>query len=339
VRRELREETVPEILADLGVLDRSAHVDVRSLSGGVANAVFAARWRDGAVVVKQALPELRVEAEWRFDTARTQVEADCLAYLADVWPKGAAPALVALDAENDILVMSHAPDGGSVWKDQLLAGIVDPATAARVGELVGTLHARAAGDANAIARFGPPWPLLQGRVEPFHRTAAAVNPDLSDAILTEVDRLLATKQTLVLGDCSPKNVIAYDDRVLLLDFEVAHYGDPAFDIAFVLTHLVLKACRAPQFAAVLRRSATVLLESYAVAAAAPLVDGPVTAELGCLLLSRVDGKSPAEYVTEADKRDAVRAAARVLLTEPPPTLESALDLSFGIVATAEANRR
>jgi Ser/Thr protein kinase RdoA (MazF antagonist) len=339
VRRELREETVPEILVDLGVLERSAHADVRSLSGGVANAVFAARWRDGAVVLKQALPELRVEAEWRFDTARTQVEADCLAYLADVWPKGAAPAPVALDAENDILVMSHAPDGGSVWKDQLLAGIVDPATAARVGELVGTLHAGAAGDANAVARFGASWPLVQGRIDPYHRTAAAVNPDLREVILAEVDRLLATKQTLVLGDCSPKNVIAYDDRVVLLDFEVAHYGDPAFDIAFVLTHLVLKGCRAPQFAAALRRAAMALLESYEVAAAAPLSSGPVIAELGCLLLSRVDGKSPVEYLTKADKRDVVRSAARVLLTEPPPTLESALDLSFEIVATAEASQR
>jgi 5-methylthioribose kinase len=339
VRRELREETVPEILADLGVVDHGAHMDVRSLSGGVANAVFAARWADGAVVVKQALPELRVEADWRFDTARTQIEAACLAYLAEVWPKGAAPGLVALDAANDILVMSHAPDGGRVWKDQLLAGTVDPLTAARVGELVGTLHARAAGDSSAQERFGASWPLVQGRIDPYHRTAAEVNPDLRDAILAEVDRLIATKQTLVLGDCSPKNVIAYDDRVLLLDFEVAHYGDPAFDVAFVLTHLVLKACRAPRFAAPLRLSATALLQRYAAAAAAPPPDASVIAELGCLLLSRVDGKSPAEYLTDADRRGAVRSTARALLTEPPGTLDAALDLSFAIVAPAQAQRR
>lgn len=337
VRLELREETVAAVLAGLGVVEAGVPVEVESLSGGVANGVYAARWPSGRVVVKQALAELRVEADWRFDTARTQIEAACLKYVQDVWPEGAAPALVALDSANDIVVMSHAPDGGSVWKNQLLAGEVDSATAARVGSLVGTLHAQARGDAEAQARFEASWPLVQGRVDPYHRTAAAANPDVRDEILAEADRLLATRQTLVLGDCSPKNVIAYEDRVLLLDFEVAHYGDPALDIAFVLSHLVLKACHMPQVATQLRNAADALLYAYEQASRADLPGVPVVAELGCLLLARVDGKSPVEYLTAPAKRELVRSAGRALLTGCPASVEAALDIAFEAVTAAGAN--
>jgi aminoglycoside phosphotransferase (APT) family kinase protein len=333
-RLELREEVVPDVLADLGLIARGVRPEVRPLSGGIANAVFSARWDGGAVVLKQALAELRVPAEWSFDTARTQIERDCLEYLANAWPAGATPAVLGFDVANGILAMSHAPDGGQVWKEQLLAGSVEARVATRVGRLLGTLHRRAAADAQARDRFSAIWPLVQGRVDPYHRTAAAAHPDLREPILAEVERLLATRQTLVLGDCSPKNVIAYADRVLMLDFEVAHWGDPAFDIAFLLTHLVLKARRAPDLARPLRHCASAVLGGYCEAAEALPPPNAIVAELGCLLLSRIDGKSPVEYLTAEHDHSAVRATSRRLLTEQPTPLERALDLSFETVTHA-----
>ena len=325
----LREDTVADILVELGILPAGADATVRSLSGGVANIVLAVSWDGGAVVAKQALPKLRVAADWPFDPARTGIERACLDYLGQILPPGAVPRTLAFDAERNVLVISHAPSGGRNWKTALLAGDVEPEVARRVGTLLGTLHREAARDDTARAMFADLWPLIEGRVDPFHRVVAAAHPDLREPILDEVERLLETRTTLVLGDCSPKNVLVYPDHVLLLDFEVAHWGDPAFDVAFLLTHLALKAFHRPEGAPPLRACAASFTDAYRAAAGAVAPPDPaVIAELGCLLLSRVDGKSPAEYLRDDRTRDAVRAAARTLLLERGESLESALDAVF-----------
>ncbi len=45
------------------------------------------------------------------------------------------------------------------------------------------------------------------------------------------------------ADFSPKNLLVYDGGrgLMMVDFETGHYGDPAFDLGFFLSHLVLKA--------------------------------------------------------------------------------------------------
>jgi aminoglycoside phosphotransferase (APT) family kinase protein len=175
-------------------------------------------------------------------------------------------------------------------------------------------------------RFADQAPLLQGRVDPYHRTAAERNPDLADAVLDEVDRLLDTRRALVLGDWSPKNLLTYPNRVLALDFEVAHWGDPAFDVAFLLTHLVLKGVRRPQDRPALRAAASAFIDAYMSAAGAIAPDdGDVIAELGCLLLARVDGKSPAEYLTGEIATGRVRVMARDLLLGGGRHLRPVLD--------------
>jgi 5-methylthioribose kinase len=235
------------------------------------------------------------------------------------------PAVLAHDDARFLFVMTHAPAGGVVWKDELLAGHVDLATARRSGALLGVVHAATAGDERVAAVFGDQTPLVQGRVDPYHRTAAAKNAYVAERVFAEVERLLATRRALVLGDWSPKNLLAYPDRVLALDFEVAHYGDPAFDVAFMLTHLVLKGVHRPAARPLLRDAAHAFLDGYREAAGgAAAHDADVVAELGCLLLARVDGKSPAEYLTDEARRRRVRGLAYGVLLggerRLPPTL-------------------
>ncbi|HEY8583382.1 MAG TPA: phosphotransferase [Capillimicrobium sp.] len=339
MRRELREDNVVSVLEELGVVPAGVPTGVRSLSGGVANTVLAVAWPAGEVVVKQALPKLRVRADWAFDPARSKVERDALAVLGRLLPAGSVPDVVAYHETDDVLVMTHAPAGGVTWKAPLLAGDADAGVAAQVGTLLGLTHRQAADDDAARACFADIWPLVQGRVDPFHRVVAERHPDLRATILDEVDRLLATRTTLVLGDCSPKNVIAYPDRVMLIDLEVAHWGDPAFDVAFMLAHLTLKARRRPEASAPLRACADAFVDAHAAAAGTRRPpDGAIVAELGCLLLSRVDGKSPVEYLTHVDG-DAVRSAARALLLERPAPLSRALDLAFAAMRQQPSDSR
>jgi len=308
---DLDETNLTAYLAHRGVVAPGADVAVRALSGGVSNVVLLASWDGGGVVVKQSLARLRVSVEWLFDRSRIFVERDCLDVLAQRLP-GAAPTVVFADDAEYAFGMTVAPAGGEVWRDALRDGRIDPATTAHAARLLGRLQAQTAGDAGLARRFDDRMPLMQGRVDPFHRFVAAAHPALAGAIDREVQRLLATRAVLVHGDYSPKNVIAYPDRVLLLDCEVAHWGDPAFDPAFLLCHLLLDGCRHRDTRAA--ANARAFWTAYGEAGGCAHDEAAVVGELGCLLLARADGKSPLPGLDEAT-RTAIRAAGRSLLLD------------------------
>jgi 5-methylthioribose kinase len=128
-----------------------------------------------------------------------------------------------------------------------------------------------------------------------------------------VARLLKARRCLVHGDFSPKNLMAYPDRMLMLDFEVAHYGDPAFDVAFLLALVLLDGIRHRDgsFAREALRFWRVYSREAGAVAPAP---ADVVAELGCIVLARVDGKSRLAHLTEP-VAEAARRYARALLTD------------------------
>jgi thiamine kinase-like enzyme len=107
-------------------------------------------------------------------------------------------------------------------------------------------------------------------------------------------------------------------RTIVIDFEVIHFGDPSFDAAFLLNHLLLKARHRPDRAAPMAELADAFWQSLT-AGLPPGLDWfepSAIAHLGCLHLARVDGKSPAEYL-DAAGRERVREAAKRLIVNPP----------------------
>jgi 5-methylthioribose kinase len=319
---------VVDFLVGAGVLEPGADARVEPLGGGISNVVLRVTAPGRCMVVKQSLPKLRVEADWPFDQRRTLVERDCLTLLGRLVP-GAVPDVVYCDEASFALVISCVPAGGALWKTDLLGGRADPAVAGRAGDLLGRIHRLAAADTAARERFADQTVLVQGRTDPYHVAAAAVHPELAPAIEAEVERLLATRRTLTLGDYSPKNLFVYPDRMVAIDFEVAHWGDPGFDVAFCLTHLALKAiCFDERHL----DGASSFWQAYRSAGAAELCDEVgLVRELGCLLLARIDGKSPVEYVEDDATRDVVRALAARLIAGPARTVPEALAAVAGSV--------
>lgn len=305
-------------------------VEIEPLSGGISNVVLRARFGGDCLVVKQSLPRLRVDAVWEFDRRRVFVERDCMQYLGRLLPPGTVPRVRFSDEPSYVFGMSCAPPGGVVWKDALMRGEVQPHVALQAGALLAQLQTRAAADPFARERFEDRTVLWEGRLHPYHRTAAAVNPALSEVIEEEVQRTLAVRRTLVLGDFAPKNTIVYPERMLILDFEVAHFGDPAFDPAFCLTHLVLKAIHFPNRASAYLEAARAFWRSYREGISGELAEGiewGTARELACLLLARIDGKSRIEYLTDEPPRRAARdlagEALRQRLAHPAEIIDEA----------------
>ena len=327
----LTPETVAEYMRDRGVVERSV-VDVTPLGGGVSNAVLRVETEEMCVVCKQPYPNLEVADDWPADVGRVHNEARATeAYAAIIAQAGlenvSVPRVVFEDREAHVVGIECVPAGATNWKSALLAGQVDLEVAHSLGELLGAVHRLAAEDGALRETFADPTPFDQLRLEPYHRAVARRHPDLASEIRTEIDRLESSRQTLVHGDYSPKNVLVEADRgrIWVLDFEVAHWGDPAFDVAFMCNHLLLKSLHTPAAGPAYVEAIETFRRAYA--GETPWNhERETVAELGVLLLARVDGKSPVEYLDETTEA-AVRSLGRTIVTEDIQTVSDVLALA------------
>jgi aminoglycoside phosphotransferase (APT) family kinase protein len=264
---------------------------------------------------------LKVNQDWFAPQDRAMTEGAVLTQLQSLTP-AAVPPVVAVDAQRFVIVMNRAPSSWLQWKQRLFDGVIDRRTGAQLGELLAHWHRAdvlipSAVDSAAAFR--------SLRIDPYYRTAAALNPEVADRMTALAKQLSTRTDALVHGDFSPKNILVSAEdgaRLWVLDWEVAHRGDPVFDVAFLLSHLALKTIAMPARAGLLRGVARAFVDSYLMAGGDAGSGEYVFGHVGCLLLARVDGKSPVEYLDNL-QRDVVRAVGRGLIANPASDVTSA----------------
>lgn len=320
---QLTPETAGRYLIERGVIAEGEERIVTPLGGGVSNVVLEVTTDSDRLIVKQPLENLDVEDDWPADVGRVHNEAAAARAYEDAIPTGSGvtvPSIRYEDPDEHVIVMDAASRRATMWKADLLDGHVHSDIATRVGRVLGHVQTAVASDDEVRSQFEDETPFVQLRIDPYHRTIARRYPDLAEPIEREIDRILDVKQTLVHGDYSPKNVLvddSNDDRILwILDFEVAHWGDPAFDAAFMLNHLFIKSVYNADQQRSYLDAATSFWEAYSAAIEWDLEDR-VVRELGILMLARVDGKSPVEYVTSEAVKDELRTISTAAIEDPP----------------------
>ena len=297
------------------------------LAGGVSSDIWCVETSRDTFCVKRALAKLKVAAEWEAPVERNAFE---WAYMRLAWKvaPGAVPRPIAHDPARGLFAMAWlAPTDHRLWKTELLDGRVDPLFAAAVGDLVGRIHAATARDASAPLRFATDATFRALRLDAYLLATAERHPDLADRIRDIVAVTASTKRALVHGDVSPKNILVGPRGPVLLDAEAAWFGDPAFDLAFCLNHLAIKARVVPgardQLVAGFDQMASAYLAHVDWEPAAALEERAARL-LPALALARVDGKSPLEYLDEA-QRSALRAGARAAMMADHRTLRQVRD--------------
>jgi aminoglycoside phosphotransferase (APT) family kinase protein len=307
------------VLAERGLLEATGAPAFTRLTGGVSSDIWRIEQGGRSLVVKRALEKLRVAEDWRAPVTRNAAEAQWLAVVQGILP-AVVPRVLYHDEAAGLFVMDYLPPGTTpVWKARLLAGEVDPAFAEAVGRTVGRIHAATSGQPELAQRFDNAAAFHALRIAPYLEASAARHPGLAATIGAVAAATAARRDCLIHGDVSPKNILVGPEGPIVLDAECATWGDPAFDLAFCLNHLLLKGVHAgdPE---PLRQSFVRLAEGYFAEAASldgEAIEARAVALLPALFLARIDGKSPVEYITADADRDLVRgAAARVLRTPP-----------------------
>jgi aminoglycoside phosphotransferase (APT) family kinase protein len=313
------ETKVVDALRHMALVSAHQSIALTPLTGGVSSEIYRVDLPTGPVCVKRALAKLKVAADWRAPVERNRWEVEWMRIAGGIAPE-AVPAILGEDRATGCFAMAYlAPDTHPVWKDLLQAGIIELATAAAIGDVLGRIHTATADRPEIAARFPTDDIFHAIRLEPYLVATARAHPDLAARFDALVETTRTTKRVLVHGDFSPKNLLLGPAGPVILDAECAWHGDPAFDLAFMLNHLLLKGAWRPQWRARYLDAYSALAEAYLahVTWEVPAhCEQRTAALLPGLMLARIDGKSPVEYLTGEPQKDAVRKFARALLGEP-----------------------
>lgn len=326
---KLTAENAVAVADSYGLLIGPTTPTVSDLSaGGVSNAVFKLESESVCLVLKQPLAKLRVQTEWRIDRVRIFREAEGMRLWKQLVARDAVPAVHFVDKANYILAMSCAPPGHRNWKQELLARRQEPAAARALGVMLADWQRARGGDADLPRQLPAADTFVQGRLDPYLGSRLrGRHPSLAPALAELSAELLENRHCLVHGDYSPKNVLVGEEgSVCLLDFEICHYGHPAFDPAFMLTHLLLKSQHIPRAAGGFIALAESFWGSYQSRLGGWLMPDQESITVRCLgglLLARIDGKSPAEYLTDPAARRRVIGLGRRLLSDGSGTVGEA----------------
>jgi 5-methylthioribose kinase len=327
---ELTAENAVQYLRDAGRLPRRGSVRVDTLGWGVSNLVLRIMPEGGQdFVIKQSREQLRTRADWRSRLDRIWREVDVMRVLERLLPAGAVPRVLFEDRSDFLFGMEAVAADHVVWKESLLAGEVDPVLADVLADDLARVHSGTSGDASLQASLGDQQVFDELRIDPFYRRIAAAHADLADPIHALMADMSLHPLCLVLGDFSPKNILLTGGRVVLVDFETGHYGDPGFDLGFFMSHLALKALRHGNAAAPLMELLRRFWCNYVHAAGWPertlaALEPRSIRHWGACMLARVDGKSPVDYLLPKQQA-IVREFTRRMLQEPPRHFEPALD--------------
>ena len=326
------EKRCAALLETLGIA--SAH-DIQSatpLTGGVASDIAVVKLADRAVCVKFALPKLRVAADWFAPVHRNAAEYAWLEVAAQIAPESAVEVYGLSEDLHGFAMEFLEPASNYLWKLALLREDEDKGEAAKVGDLIGRIHQVSAQPDFDSAYFQNRDDFRALRIEPYLTYLQSVYPELDNQLGSISNTLYETSKVLIHGDVSPKNILFRSGSPIILDAECATMGDACFDVSFSLNHLILKAVHLPKSRQRLLQDALKLWEAYSAYIdweSPEELESRICHLLPALMLARVDGKSPVEYLDEAH-RVCVRQISRALIKHPKSSL-------FDLIATIRSD--
>ena len=290
-----------------------------TLTGGVSNRAVWVRRQDRADwVIKQALAKLRVQVDWFSAPERIQREAAGLRWLSRIIPDH-VPEIVFTDESRHILAMTAVPQPHQNWKAMLLSGQTSLNYARQFGRILADVHNAVDNLPELKSEFAERRFFEELRLEPYYQYTASQISAASRFLEELVADTRRNAFTLVHGDYSPKNVLVYRDRLIILDFEVIHFGDPAFDLGFSLTHLLSKAHFMPSRRGDFLKMAREYWREYTrirrETAQNQRESGVIRHTLACLL-ARVAGRSPLEYFDDSHRRRQKHIVLQLINREP-----------------------
>lgn len=327
VTSQTEERIITAALLRMGLIDADEQPHITHLTGGVSSLIVRVDTRRGPLCVKQALPELKVATHWSAPLERNHAELAWIAHVSNDLPE-AVPTILGSDPSSFCFAMNWLPpESYPVWKLQLRDGVADSIFSAEVGRRLAAIHFATADNDVLAQSFANDENFFQLRLDPYFGATAKVHADCAASLHELISITANNKRALVHGDISPKNLLVGPTGPLFLDAECAWYGEPAFDAAFCLCHLLAKCLWRPTSSDAFLACFDAFAESYLKEVRwenAEHIESRITRLLAAIMLARVDGKSPLEYLNEHDS-ERLRNFAKARVLSPREKLKTIRD--------------
>lgn len=323
------EDVLVGYLKERGILKEGSACSVHYCEGGVSCTVAYVEIDGQPMIIKQALEQLKTKDTWLCDPNRMYIEYESNKIYYEYLPEN-APETYFYDKENYIYGREAVPDGCPMWKDDLMKGILDYKVAQKAVDTLVTVHNQCCNDETAAKMFESKDVFYALRISPYIEFTVSKHPEIASFAHQVSKEMMESKITLIHGDYSPKNIMVTDDGIKVLDYEVANFGHPAFDLAFFSNHFILKAVKFEDNSKAYLDMLDYIVKRYFDAFTCmdhQEFEHTYIRTLALLMLARVDGKSPVEYLTEEkEKQETVRQLSKTMIKDHINTYDETANL-------------
>jgi 5-methylthioribose kinase len=260
-----------------------------------------------------------VQQDWYVPVIRNYYEYMWYLEVDKIVPEITPKILYANEKPYFFVMEYYDPKKYPLWKNELFNLKLDNKFAKNFAIKLANIHNITFNNKTIANNFNTSELFEDLRINPYIRSTAILHNDVSEELLSIADNLYNTNLALVHGDISPKNILINNSQPIFLDAECAWYGDPAFDISFCLNHIILKSLVLESIQKELISYFNIISHNYLrniMSNDLEKYEKRIIALLSALMLSRIDGKSPVEYITSDKKKEKVRSFSKFILKNP-----------------------
>ena len=270
------------------------------------------------------MPKLRVLKEWFADTKRLRYEYLWLKHCKKIIPNS-IPNIYQFSAKQDFLILEYLNEKNYVTlKSKLLKKDIDINIINKISKNLSKIHNESTGQFVKKKFINNSKNFYDLRLDAYFNEVGRVYPDLKKIIKNIIKNYKKYSSTLVHGDFSPKNILIFNKNIKYIDAETCNFGDPVFDVVYFGNHLLLKSIHIPdkknKFIKSYENFFSTYLKSIKFSQRKNFIDRCI-AMVPIMLLARIDGKSPVEYITKKNIKNKIRLLSFNLINDPPESLE------------------
>ena len=291
-------------------------INVEPLKGGVSCEIYKVDTTTNSYCIKKALKKLRVEKDWYADPIRSYYEYLWLKKTKKILPSS-IPEVISYNRMKNYLIIEYLNMSRySNLKEDLLKGKVDLDNLNKIAKKLLYIHKNLKSNYNKKIFQTHNFNFIKLRINPYLLELNKTYPELKKYINETVNLLRNNQHTVIHADFTPKNILVSKNKQIILDAETANYGDPSFDIVSLINHLIIKLLfvnkNKKNFVLALKKIFNTYHSNVTWEEKQDIIKRSLTL-LPLMMLARVDGKSPVEYIKNNNEKNKLRRIALDLI--------------------------
>ena len=276
-------------------------IDFTRMEGGVSSEVYKVKTSNKTYCVKRSLAKLLVKKEWFADKKRLKYEYYWLKHCKKIIPNN-IPNIITFSEKKDYLVLEFFDQNKfTTLKHLLFKKKINLNLIKNISKNLFKIHNKSK-NTSIKKKFSKNFKNFYDlRLDAYFNEVKRVHPNLKNHINKINRNYIKNSTTLVHGDFSPKNILTDNRSIKFIDAETCNFGDPVFDVVFFNNHLLIKSIIIPEKKNEFLECYKLFFNTYI-----KLLKGHEKFNfisrcidmIPIMLIARIDGKSPVEYVKE-----------------------------------------